>query len=737
MGRGEGELCSPAATRRNSAQANRVRLSPLAEPPAIGSEAYRRAKENYCRSRTGRRDIRLSFHEEATSYTDMHGNLGITTAVPPDGSDAEKEIVINHHMRHEMCHEDYTDQATYLAFVKDLKERAVDGKGISSEQIKLIHNMLEDGMIEERERAHRPESFKFFSASNRLFPRVGREEEAEEEVRVPAPEGYIPTDSEGNPLEIEDGQVVIPAGTKLSAWGPTPISLPHQAQAAILAESLPEFAPGELHPTVQDALDECRPHIDAAVRGNTADCVAQAYNVQAILNKHGLLRDDLTEEEWQQMQDMAGQMMDAPSPPPPGGQEGEGQGQMNPTPGPGSSMMGEALREKLEQNQKEQGSGEEGDGSDGSASDSGNTEGKSGESSPSPSQRADSGGKPDGQLGDESSGSGGYDKSAPLPEGSREKHDEEGRGRVDDGEMDDMLRDAQEEIDRRKSEQQADNSRAQRAGKTSASDWQLPGSASTVSQRDMRRNLSEQSALADEEGELSRLGYQLGAKLKRIKTKANTDKSMQRRGRLDSRRFSASMAGNPKGFKRPGQKIELDMTIDWVIDRSGSVSHEDSVNQLRMARMAAVAGKQADIPTSIYGYDGGYGDNAGHYAYKERHSKDTTSLDAILQTGGGGTPTGLAVEFSRARLARAKERNRVMVVVTDGGANDLEQTRAEVEAAKRQGITVLGLAFHCDEQMMDEQFGSGNWKAIENYTEAPRLVGGLIERAAKRVLSRR
>jgi hypothetical protein len=199
------------------------------------------------------------------------------------------------------------------------------------------------------------------------------------------------------------------------------------------------------------------------------------------------------------------------------------------------------------------------------------------------------------------------------------------------------------------------------------------------------------------------------------------------------------MAGRQDVMQNPGLNEDQHVRLDVVIDRSGSVtgSPPNNEGQQAMAKMFGYMDKEArgKIPTSIYGFDGG-GGRTGHFAYKEAHSSDLTSIDGLIDTGGGGTPTADGVEFSRARLARSSEKHRVMIVITDGQANDNSEAYAQCMAARAEGITVLGLAFVSSDSGMDEIFGRGNWVKIDNYQKAPRLVGKLITDIAGRARGR-
>jgi hypothetical protein len=829
MGRGGNDTVPHAELRGITQDPDGYNVIIASTPGDIGSEAHRSRLEAYARSRLARSDISLTlshfcaacrheyedhsnhgcrgdaselsrgggcgcnkYHPGGGSFTDMRGNITIQSDVPPDGSLPEREIAMRGLLRHELCHEIYTDQGTFDAFVEELKKMNGDGKEITAKQLKMIWNILEDGMIEERERYLNPGSYTYISGLNRVYPRVGKTTTLEEDMRVPAPEGYTAEDARGNPLtnviEEEDPMtgemrkvLIVPAGTEISPWGEKPLSLQQQAEAALLAEAVPEFEPGALHPDVQAALDECMDDIDLAVRGNSADCIARAYEVHKVMRKHGLMREDLTDEEREMIQELSeamGQLQaTAPEGDPGQGQgqgQGGGQGPLQPAngmppSGGGDGEMSDELREQLESGQsgggkpgeeegEEGGSGggenskkgddkSEGQGDSSGSSDNGDSSQNSKDGSGGQRQpQVDSDGKVAGQEGQEGPSQGGgdayggHDPSAPLPKSAREDAEKSGRGRMSDEQLKEALRKAEKDLEGDSKRQSASDKARVRKGQIEANEYQLPDNQRAVSQSDITKAVRNQGAkaLPQEQGELQKLGRKLSRRLDKIKHESIGSRRYQRRGTIDPRRLTKVMNFDDRVFEQRGRKMDVDLEIDISIDRSGSVTGDAdaNTNQYRMAKMCAYAAKTAKVPISIYGWsgDGGW-TGARHFAYKESHSDDVTGVDGLFQTGGGSTPTAEGIGFSRARLRRSKAGQKVMVVVTDGAANDVETAREQVERARKDGIKVVGLAFGLGSgvsaESMDSTFGRDNWKPIAEYTDAPGIVASIIEKAAR------
>jgi len=823
-------------------------------PPDIGSEAHRKRLEEYARARTNRTDVRVSLNgscavcghhlddhpkgggckqsgcdprEEGQacskyvpngqSATNMQGGIQVQADVPPDQGLVERELVINGFLRHEVCHELYTDPEVFYTFMEDINKMAqVEQKPVAAGQLQTFHNILEDGMIEERERELKPGAYGYISAMNKIYPRLGRDEgvEVENEYMLRAPDDYVPTDIDGKKLPIKTLQeildsnkqlspeerkmfeaiadmdqkmVVVPAGTRLSPWGKAPLNVKEQAMSAVHAQAIPEFEAGELHPRVKKALKECQEHIDAAVSGNTADCVARAYAIHAILRKHDLLDEDMTDEEREFLEQLAKEMGQvAPSAPQMGGgppQSGSGgQPASNgmPQQQPGQEQMSNELSDQVGGDGDQQGQGggaggdedgdgdEEGQGKGGSGDEEGDKEGSGGdkdgegEGEGEGDQQGQGGGQQGGQQpqgqggeqggqdsGDSQNGqqggggwqgsfdqSGGFDPSRPIPKEAIQENAAQNKGSVSADKLEEMKKSAQSNLDADKAAQVSNDQRNIRGNRLEADNYKFDDGSQAIPQSKLASK-TPGGALENEQGQLSQMGNQLAQRLKRLKSETRAPERYRRRGKLDPRRYGAAMAGNPRVYYKKGVNLDLDMELDISIDRSGSVGHGDTQNQYRMAKMFAHAGKESKIPTTIYGWDGsGWGaGGTSHYAYKERHSDDGKGIDAIFQTGGGGTPTAAGVRFSRKRLANSKAGQKIMVVITDGGAADAQAAREQVESAEREGIQVVGMAFQATQggyaSIMDEQFGRNNWVSIDSYTDAPRIIGQMIEKIAQ------
>lgn len=690
----------------------------------VGSDAHRELVERAIRSRTGTIE-RLEFSPGDGSKTDMHGRVWVDSAPPFDGATAEETaICINGRARHELLHPMHTDRRVFDAFVRDELPliRARDGEQ-AAQRLMMLWNCVEDGMIETREQRDYPGSYRWIAAMNQLDPRVGRSYTVGKEVQLPWQADYLPEDADGNALPCSDGLLTIPAGTTLTPWTDKPLSLPEQATSAILAEAVPGFTPGALHPRVQAFLDEARPYIEAARAADSAECVRCAYALHALLDQHDLLPEVVEQQGGLTAAGATGEASGSMAPVSapegldfvPGDQQngsGPGGAPSSPSmpPPPGQPKQSEQLQGTLgggpadQQTDEQSGAGAGGENSasnkdtpqpaDGEPAASG-PESSGGSAAESPPQASSQGGEGDGQRSQPSELERAKQRAREELEGAaaRERSNAQGEGRWQSG-SGDQIRSASE----------------------------LRSGGDGEGQRQV------EAIAAD--GQLRRLGHKLAAEFERIKEIADQDTRYLRTGNLDRRRMPAAIAGNPHVMKRRVQPSKLDVAVEVVLDRSGSIGEADTANQFRMATMFAEAAKRVPgLSLGIFGFDGSPG-RANHYEYLPSGSEDQRALKSIFSSGGGGTPTPNAIEFALARLREQQATHKLLIVVTDGiasGNDGVERSREQVEWAERDGMKVIGFGFECDDQKMREQFGA-TYRPIDDYTQVPKIAGRLITR---------
>lgn len=591
-----------------------------------------------------------------------------------------------------------------------------------AEQVKDMFNIIEDGRIETHLRVHEPVEYHKISLLNKVYPRIPETySTGDSEVLVPLG-ADIPVDADGNELPIVDGPdgqklVCIPANTKMRVFTPYPVDLKRQLRGALLAESVPEFSvpDGQLHPHVAACLEECRPFIDAGVRGNTRECLEASRKVWEICAKHGLMPDPEDEpsntggDQGGQQQGGGGESGDqqqgggggggGES----GGQEGGDQQQS----GGGGGGGGESGDQQGGGDQQQGGSGQSGDEQKDDPSKGANgTGGKRGPSdkegdSGSPfggedggdewNDRGDSGGDGDG-TGDTQAGKAeeGEDGGG-ITKDQREQAEKNQAGSASKGEAAEAAKKAEQDADDDKKREEGEARRSAGRGNHEAADWTPPGS-SAIQGRD---EITPKGTPPVPRGPMTRYGNRLAAVFEKMKSDAEGPERFQESGRLDRRRLHRAPTGDTRLFWHDGQNFDQDISVSAVYDLSGSMGgHRKELQEAAVT--IDIALKKVKIPHDAWGFDGAYGHDASHYEFKSFGKPDKDAFGAIAgqqQVGGGGTPTASAVEFSTARMAQRKEESRIMMVFTDGMPTS-GGTKETIEKARKQGITVMGCFFN-------------------------------------------
>jgi hypothetical protein len=250
-------------------------------------------------------------------------------------------------------------------------------------------------------------------------------------------------------------------------------------------------------------------------------------------------------------------------------------------------------------------------------------------------------------------------------------------------------------------------------------DWKVPDGNTVTRQRelvDTHRN----KAQTDEIGKISTVGFDLAARYDFMKLAKKRPLNRQKRGRkVEMRSATRLLAGATDVMMTPGRKSEEDAHIEVVVDLSGSTQGWRT-HIYRMAMMMGYAATKSNVPTGIWGYQGS-DHHCEHTELKSFDSDDLSTITALHQVRGGGTPTSVGMEFAIARLAHSKAKQKMLVVITDGASDNSAKTRAMADQAQALGIDVFANGFNCDDRQMEGEFGPGNWVVIEDYSKAPDL----------------
>lgn len=157
-----------------------------------------------------------------------------------------------------------------------------------------------------------------------------------------------------------------------------------------------------------------------------------------------------------------------------------------------------------------------------------------------------------------------------------------------------------------------------------------------------------------------------------LETKITTDSSHGKSGRkMSSRRVSGLVVGRTSVFRRESEADGIDTALEVVIDLSASmypkwVAQNEDPHVVAKTATYAIGDvlDRHDVPFAITAY-GSYVAEVKTYDQKWRTQKSNLDIDNL-----GGTSTSSVLQHSAVSLSMRPERKRMVVLVTDGDADD-------------------------------------------------------------------
>ncbi len=178
----------------------------------------------------------------------------------------------------------------------------------------------------------------------------------------------------------------------------------------------------------------------------------------------------------------------------------------------------------------------------------------------------------------------------------------------------------------------------------------------------------------------------------------------RRDGKFDIRNISAVVRGTGNCYKKDWHRPAPETALVILTDFSGSMTYSQSGDgePRKLAMTGALAIEEAtrgtQVQTSIYGYKG-YSPHVDLYPFKEgKQSSRVTrqNIGAYLDLDMGCTPTGEAMAAVANILDASTAQRRVLLVLTDGDADDRELAECVVPLLNRRGIEVVAIGIQSD-----------------------------------------
>ena len=179
----------------------------------------------------------------------------------------------------------------------------------------------------------------------------------------------------------------------------------------------------------------------------------------------------------------------------------------------------------------------------------------------------------------------------------------------------------------------------------------------------------------------------------------------RRDGQFDIRNMNSIIRGTGTCYKREFTNKSLETLLVTLIDFSGSMTYtsdDEAPKPLDLAMTGALAIEEAtrntSINTAIYSYSG-FSPNVRLNIFKEGKQSDVLTkknIGAYQSAASGCTPTAEAMAAVLSRMENSPEHRKILLVLTDGDADDMDLCHSVVEVYRRRGIEIVAIGIDSD-----------------------------------------
>lgn len=161
-----------------------------------------------------------------------------------------------------------------------------------------------------------------------------------------------------------------------------------------------------------------------------------------------------------------------------------------------------------------------------------------------------------------------------------------------------------------------------------------------------------------------------------------------RQGKLHTRNLHKLFIGRSDLFRRNNERREIDTEIVCCIDMSGSMRFDEKA-QMASCSLYAVAESLAHIQGLRMSIMGFYDNNM-----VEMHVSPAPLGNRLKIVPDGGTLCGVAVRAAARLFGNGGKKRRIIMLITDGDANDPEYFNDAIKDLSKAGIEILGIGIH-------------------------------------------
>lgn len=196
------------------------------------------------------------------------------------------------------------------------------------------------------------------------------------------------------------------------------------------------------------------------------------------------------------------------------------------------------------------------------------------------------------------------------------------------------------------------------------------------------------------------------------------------RGKLDPRKVYRLNVNNPRVFYRKEERLKFNAQVVILADCSGSMQGQrEMMASISTYALARSLRKIPGIRTDVYYYSAVTFERA-------LSQSDHISRFSRMQAS-GGTPTGSAVENALSFFNYWDDSRKIILLITDGEAQDMKYLRYVLQVASRNNVEVFGVGIDCNSiEEVSEQIK--DCKVIKHIRELPAAMFAMLRKALVR-----
>ncbi len=203
----------------------------------------------------------------------------------------------------------------------------------------------------------------------------------------------------------------------------------------------------------------------------------------------------------------------------------------------------------------------------------------------------------------------------------------------------------------------------------------------------------------------------------------------QKRGKLNSKTLYKAAKGSKRLFKKKLENMDTirSFAFSVLLDVSGSMSGARITHCTRALIILSEVFKKMQIPFELITFSDGA--KTIKPFSKEIDKTMEKSIGGLVRHSGGGT--NLHNGLKESKIHSQPEKNKVMIVLTDGGIGDMKwfDDKYFIPWLKK-GVKSVGFGVECESEM--KEMCMGNSRLLDNASELPVEFSNLLKSLIKR-----